>query len=844
MLAFIIPAFLMLLIVIVGGFAPFGKVSILVADMQYQFVSYIGYLKSVFFGNNDLLYSFSKTFGGDMTGFSAYYLGNPFYLFLLLFPNEILPEGIVFMIILICGGCGLSFYIMLSGIWGKRISGLIFSSAYALMGFIVAYINCIHYFFSVMMLPLVILGLFKITRTRKFNLLYVLSAALSVISNYYIGYMILIFTALFFLFILISDIVEFDGIKDRIHTSVIVLYNTLLAVGISAFSLCATVMSLRGQKSSSVNLSLARTFNIREFFAGLYSGSFHGNISDGAPIIYSGVVSVVFLILYFLSKKVKLKEKICAAVLFAFIVLSFLIDALNVAWHGFAHPIGFPYRNSFIFSFLVLFFGYRGFYYLREGFDKKQANIVVVIFGLCSLMLILIKSNYVGLREVSISGLIVCLALILVVSMQEKNRYIVPALMGLMILQFSDICYNGSLSLDAYFEDKDSEEVTLDTYKNYIKETQSIIDYINANDPGFYRTEKLYRKTHNDPMMFSYNGLSHFSSCETDQVKRFMGNLGFRDNGLWAYYSSGSTTFADCLMGVKYMLSQYDETCKPYEYYYLYNNKFAYKNPYALSLGFGMKNSVKSLYMNENKFELQNDIASSFSGTHFKIYRPVNVSEVRLHNVTQDGNIYRRNSDEEAYIEYELLITSDDFIYMYFDAPSIQNCSLMVNDIPKDPYFTKYDWNIRECGYFSPGEQVSVRFTLEQDEIEIDNYYFYYEKPEIIKSWYKEAIDTTCNITKESSSHLIADVNMSNNSDLLVFSIPYEKDWVVKVDGNKVNTLKVMDALLAINLKEGHHEVELRYIPRGLVIGLPISLLSLITTFCVYILQKKKKTQE
>ena len=100
LLAFVVPALIMLLIFVRGDFAPFGKVSILVADMRYQFVDYIGYMKSIFFGNNDMLYSFSKTMGGDMMGFASYYLFNPFFLILLLFPNDILPVGIAAMMIL------------------------------------------------------------------------------------------------------------------------------------------------------------------------------------------------------------------------------------------------------------------------------------------------------------------------------------------------------------------------------------------------------------------------------------------------------------------------------------------------------------------------------------------------------------------------------------------------------------------------------------------------------------------------------------------------------------------------------------------------------------------------
>lgn len=844
-LAFLIPALIMLSIAISGNYAPFGKVSILVADMQYQFVDYIGYMKSVIFGNNDLFYSFSKTFGGDMTGFYAYYLNNPFFYILMFFPNDLLPVGIIIMMILICGGCGLTFNILINKIYGYRFSSVIFSSAFAMMGFMMAYINCIHYFFSVMLLPLVILGLYYTIKSRKISMLYVISASLSIISCYYIGYMILIFTAAFFLFFMFSDVFEYDDMSDRIRTSWTVLYTTLLAVGISAFALFAVVFSLRGQKSSGLQLSLSLNFNILEFFSGLYSESFKGNISDGLPLIYSGVTSVVFLILYFLNKSIKLKEKIMSACLFAFMLAGFWIDAINVAWHGFAHPIGFPYRNSFLFSFLVLFFAYKGFVLLRDGFDVKHARIVLLLFAVYSVYLFFIHSDYADKRSIIMTVMIVIVSVILIIKLMQNHKYVIPMLAGLLALQVGDLYYNGIYSVDAYYEDKNDESVSLEEYSRYIDETGSLVDFIQQNDRDFYRIDKTYRRTHNDPMMFSYNGLSHFSSCETDQVKRFMGHLGFRDNGNWAYYGHGSTAFADCFMGLKYQLSQFDSNYKPFLPIYTENEKYIFYNPYALPLGFGMKKSVTNINMEEaNLFKLQNNIASNFTGTRFEIYRPVNVSNINLYNVTEEDNIYRRiNSDEEAYIEYELAINSNDFVYMYFEAPDVQKASLMVNDMEKEPYFTLYDWSIRECGYFEPGSIATVRFTLADDSLEIDDYKFYYENVNVLNKWYEEASSTTCVVDKIKSSHLIVNVNVSDDSDLVVFTIPYEKDWKVTMDGKEVKPIKVMDALMAINVTEGKHTIEMKYIPRGLMIGLPISIISLITTFCVYFLQKRKKTQ-
>ncbi len=846
LLAFAIPAFIMMLIFIIGQFAPFGKVSILVADMRYQFVDYIGYMKSVFFGNNDMFYTFSKTFGGDMMGFASYYLFNPFYLLLILFPNDILPVGITIMLIVMSGFMGLTFYYMLRTIWGNRYSSLMFSTAYALMGFNVAYINCIHYFFSEMMLPLVILGLYRMMTKRRPSRIYIGAAALAVISNYYIGYMILIFTGAFFLCFMASNVIKYSDMKDRIKNAWTVLYSTLLAIGISAFSLLSVLFSLQDQKKAVIKgLMFSRTFHITEFLSGLYTGSFRGNISDGLPIIYSGILSVLFVFFYFFNRTIRLREKIFAALMFVFLIMGYWIDALNVVWHGFAHPIGFPYRNSFLFSFMILFVGYAGFVRIKEGFKKWDANIFVIIFALYSTYLFMIKSSYVGLKSIIITSLVVSVALILLVAMNEKNRYVIPALAGLFVLQFIDCFYNGSVSVDAYYTDKFSEEESLASYKDYIDTTQSIVSYINEQDSSFFRMDKLYRRTHNDPLMFAYNGLSHFSSCETDQTKTFMGKMGFRNNTNWAFYGNSSTSFADCFMGVKYLLSQYDETSKPYKWFYTMDDKYVFCNPYALPIGFGMDDAVKRINMNEkDPFKLQNDIAGTFSKTNYQIYRPVKISEVKLNNVSEEDNVYTKiDPDEEASVEYIMSISSDNFIYMYFDAPEPQAATLYVNGDDKGEYFNDYNWSVCGGGYYQPGESVSIKFVLDEDSIRIDNAFFYYESKQVLKAWYKDAVSTSCNISKITSSHLIASADIAETEDYLVFTIPYEDDWIVKVDGKKVKPVKVMNALMAVRLTPGNHEIDLKYIPTGLIVGGPISILSLIATFCVVFAQFRKKPQ-
>ena len=539
-LAFIIPIAIMLAVSIASGFYPFGKYSILMADMRYQFVDYFGYMKQIFFSDDTYFYSFSKTFGGDMAGLAAYYCNTPFLIFLLFVPNDLLPGGILIMMTVMLGFIGLSFNIFLTEIYGSRYTTLIFSTAYAFMGYLMGYFNCTQYFFNIMMLPLVMLGVYRIVKNERISILYITAQALSIFSSYYIGYMICIFSICFFIYIYFTINNEIKGIRDiRTHLKSVYIYigTSVVGVFLSAVSLFCAVISLRGQSSRKhIPLSLKGNFNITEVFSGLYSTAFHGNVSDGLPLIYSGTIALVFIILFYLNKSVTKKEKIISGLVFVFLILGFYVDILNVMWHGFSYPIGFPYRNSFLFSFFVLFLSYKVFINIRK-IRLTELLTVLCIYVIYSIYMCVIYNENAEIREVIITGvyLIITFALICIYNNKDKLLYyIMPAF---MILAVIDAAYNAYVSLNAYFPDKEEDNsITIEAFRDFVDETAAIVDHINKEDNSFYRIEKLYRRSNNDAMLIGYNGLSHFSSCETQQAMNFLGSLGFRDNGNWAFY--------------------------------------------------------------------------------------------------------------------------------------------------------------------------------------------------------------------------------------------------------------------------------------------------------------------
>ncbi|MCR5734713.1 MAG: YfhO family protein [Lachnospiraceae bacterium] len=849
LLAFVIPIVIMTGICFKYGFYPFGDKSILMADMRYQFVDYYGYLKQIVFGNDDIFYTFSKTFGGDMAGLLAYYCNAPFVLLLAFVQNADLPGAILIIMILMLGFSSLNFNILLNHTFGVRWGSVIFSVAYAFIGYLMGYFNCTQYFFNIMLLPLMVLGIIKTIKEKQVSFLYILILALSIFSNYYIGYMECLFSALFFAYYFLSEYQSLEEIKENVRTVVIYACTSVLGVLISTVSLLCAVFSLRGQKNIHSFIP-ALNFNVADFFSGLYTGAFHGNVSDGLPLIYCGILSTALSILYFFNKKIKTREKIYAAAVLFILLMSFLIEGFMVIWHGFAYPIGFPYRNSFLFSFFLIFIAYKCFINIFEGVTLRDLIIVFSIFFLYSVYLILSNNAYAGRHQIIFTMVLLCAVLVTVRFCREGKQYMMPLIIGLLVIGCADAGLNAYYSIGSYFPELySSDDNDLAKFQDYVTETEDLLSMIDEHDQGLFRIEKLYRRSNNDAMLFGYNGLSHFSSCETREPKAFLGTLGFRDNDNWAYYGVGSTTFADSFMGVKYLLSQFDSTAKPYPGAGNAHDKYIYENPYALGFGFVMGSDADRLSLKHSGdlFEYQNDIAGSFYPADHKnrqkIFRPVKNVKMRLENVKrQYGHFTRVNSDRDAYVEFSFTAENGDFIYMHLDADSTQNTRTVINDLEKEPYFTEYGWSVREVGYYEPGERVNVRLYLEQDEITLYDQVFYYEDITALSQWYEEAMSSPVSTEKIKSSHLAGSADVSMDEGFLVFSIPYDECWKVYLDGEKKETVKIMDGLLAVRITGGKHTFELKYMPKGIVVGTPVSVLALLVTVILFVTERRKKT--
>ena len=153
------------------GVYPAGNNSVLVLDLNAQYVYFFGALRRVLYGDASLFYSFSRALGGEFLGIFAYYLASPLSLLVALFPADNILDALLVIFTLKCGLCSvtLAYYLEAHGI-GTKPARIIFGALYALSGYGMIYQHNTMWIDCMMLLPLVALGIEKLISEKKYKL--------------------------------------------------------------------------------------------------------------------------------------------------------------------------------------------------------------------------------------------------------------------------------------------------------------------------------------------------------------------------------------------------------------------------------------------------------------------------------------------------------------------------------------------------------------------------------------------------------------------------------------------------------------------------------------------------
>lgn len=681
--AFAIPALLTLIAYIGFDVFPFGKRSVLTLDLNGQYIYYFEGLRDAFWGDGSALYNWSRNLSGGFMGIIGYYLASPFTLIVMLMPRTLILEAVMIMQICKVGAAGAAFCIYAQR--SKRLGGIpsvTFSTAYALMSYVAIQLINPMWIDGPIFLPLIILGVeYLIDDGRKIN--YIIPTALIFIANFYIGFMVAIFVAIYFVYYLFFGTTKkYKKLADYAKTCGVMAGTTIVVLMCSAIMILPVYNALALGKfdfSEPVYDWKERLFKLPELIPTLLPNQYYSvNVDTGTrfygrPEIYCGVLTLVLVPLYFFNNKIKHNRKIGNAFLVIVMVMSMYIKPLNMYWHGGQDPNWLPFRYSFLLSFILVSMATEVFSHL-DGYKLSPYSVGGTFAGVAVLAFwfseIQEKYNYneskykyaavfpykdemnygsdrwdeIWLGTIAIGILLagVYLAMVYGYSRAKKNtvkKALVISMAAVVSFEAGYNCYDSFRKIY-----KEVGNSCRDSYAEII-DAPNVVDALERYDGGFYRAEKTYQRMVNDNMAYGLRGISHSSSVMNTRAIKFLENLGYFTQSFESKYE-GNSPIADSLLGIKYVID--DPTKKQGDKNILdasYNKVFStniksyyepqqvirknaldvYENPNALAIGYMADDDIIRFGSlgNENPFDNLNNYLSALTGNTPEITQPV-----------------------------------------------------------------------------------------------------------------------------------------------------------------------------------------------------------------------------
>lgn len=824
--SFFIPFFIMVIVYLSLGIYPGSSRSVMASDSFSQFSNFHASLNNVLHGKQSIFYTWNASLGLNYLSLISYYLGGLFTPIVFFFKNQNIPDALYLITLLKIGSAGLAFWVYAKNTykipkWGH----VMLSVPYALMSFATAHSEIIMWLDAFVYLPLVILGINRLMDLRKPTLLFV-SYLLLFISNFYMGFMIGVFS---FLYFVARTLTNWSVYKKRIIPYGI---TSLLAGGASMILVLPAVLDLRANGETLTQVTQLKTEAtafwdiVMKNMIGVYDTTKYGSI----PFIYVGLLPLIFCIFYFVSKEIPRKNKLLFGSLFIILIASFYISPLNLFWHGMHAPNMFLFRYSFLFSFLVVMlagFGLEKFKTDDLGLLAGSTIMLIAVFAIAEGTKGATSYDYIPFTAFILTVLFLLLYLGGIVFYQLKKIPMNYLIILLLLLVSSEAFINTNAMLNGILKDWNYASRSL--YSEPYPAIKQLVDRTKKDNDSFYRLENLNPVSANDSINYGYSGVSLFSSIRNRHSSAYLNELGFRSRGtgLNIRYPN-NTLLMDSIVGIKYNISESD----PLKFGFTpidSAGKFSlYENSYALPLGFLADEDIYSVKQPENdNLTSQTELFNALSGqdeNYFTFYQPTIIDKNNV-KVEQNGTsvTYRELQNNVAKdITWTVDVPAHTQAYLSlfptdFNQLESSTATMSVNGVSQKSQIniTGQYYNI---GYYE--EATTVTFSVS----------FYgttavsFMEPKVV-GLDTQAFETSLQAIQDKGAELTTSGRKAlgtvtaEKDQVLLTTIPYDKGWTAYVDGKKVPTKPFKDAFVSVPVSAGEHTIEFVYLPEGFVPG-------------------------
>lgn len=831
-----IAIFVILLVYFCFDIIPFGDRTVYRMDLYHQYGPLFSELYDRLTSGESLIYSWNSGMGLPFIGNFYNYLSSPLSFIVLLFGHKNTFEAVATLIAIksVLSAMSMANYLKKSQ---KLNSPLIcaFGILYAFSGYFIAYYWNVMWIDAMYILPFVVLGIERIIDKGKSGL-YLISLVYCIFSNYYIGFMVCIFSCLYFVYYYVC---RFDSLKarsDELESEYFIdkmknLFIVNSAVKFAVASLCAGIILLfmlvpvlfvLGSSSATKGTfptEFKFYFNIFDFLAN-HIASLEPTIRSSGdtvlPNIYCGILTVMLMPIYILSNKIPSKEKIASTVLLIIMFFSFNINYLNFIWHGFHFPNDLPYRQSFMYSFMLVVLAFKAIKYI-EFTDRK--TIIMSGGGLALFVVFIQEITSKNANDTSIYltlAFILLYTIVLGLLQSKKNQAFALSVMVACSVTAEAV----SASTDHYVANQTKSSFTID-YDDF-KNAQSVVHSMNKD--LFFREETTKSRARMDPCWFDYNGVSVFSSMAYEKVSNMQKSLGMYGNKINSYTYNPQTPVYNSLFSLKYIYDKYSYIGENNYYNKIAGNDTfsVYENPYFLNITFPASQSVANYNADfgKNPVEAQEQLFESLTGIS-GLYNRIYDYEILYNNLMTVAEFEKENenfrlskletgSKAAATILFPSPVNGN--VYIYVSSRNVENVVVYSPVIQNT--MSVSDGYILDLGKHEIGQEISVEIPLKDDanfaQLEFCAFTMDEEK---FKQGYEKLKDGQIEYEKFDETYIKGTYTAENN-EVLFTSIPYDRSWNVYIDGKKITNddiIKISDSLLGVKTEAGTHEIVFKY---------------------------------
>lgn len=841
-IAFLVPALILVLAFAVTGIYPFGENQIAVIDMYHQYVPFLSELQYKLQGGGSLFYTWNGAGGSNFWNLIAYYGASPLNLLLALFPKALIMEAVTVILIIKIGLAG-SFMALYLRYTEKQCSIMTsaFASLYALSSYVMAYYWCIMWMDAVALLPLCILGLHKLMDEGKF-VMYTVSLAVIVFCNYYIAIMVCIFILCYYP-VLYFIKVKNGGVRKCLITTGKAVGASLLGVAMSAVMLLPTYISM--QHTYYISAEMPEEWYVYNDALDILNQLLPNadlTFREGLPNLYCGLIVVILLVIYIISKTISFREKALNLGFLTFMFFSLQLNKLDFIWHGFHFPNQLPYRYTFVICFLLVGIAYRAFKKTDEVRIKTLWTIFAAGLGYY-LLAQKILDEHIDDMNLFFYGGVVWLLLYCIVMLLYKKKFLTISSFALLIavLIFSEMFSGACTSFD---------KVGNTLRSTYFENSKDIEKLAETANKEFARTEIDDTYILNCPALYHFRGISQFSSSINAGTTAIMEKIGVEgEPGKNRFNYNLTAPVVNAMLNIKYLISKNTDIDDPdFMKVAQSGNSGLYESKYPLSIGYMTGREIRTWnYDSNDPFIVLDDYVRAATGNKInKVFEKVEESSAYGNNadvVKQGAGYYNATIREDSkgsrvVLEYEADKTQK--YYVFVETDNAETISINKENQAGSISVREDCGSIVNVGVVEKGETFKVMIDYEEGNIgnvichvctldgqKWDNAY------DIISSEMME-------VTDSSDTHIKGTVT-ARQDGVLVTSIPYEKGWSLKVDGAKREISELVGGnFIAVSLEAGRHEIQLDFTPPGIILGLAATLLSVVILAFLELLRRKR----